>query len=138
MQDPMMIAVAKDLLGMSDEDIARVTPEQEQGYKNAMENMAKYRLVAEVVRSKYCTAGIQVGQKVVFSGVTVDTQESDCPLCAGMLAPLYRGIAVYLDRCSAGTRDIAGPLEGVTCSDPGMDAGGLGNVLLKMRIEPVQ
>jgi uncharacterized repeat protein (TIGR04076 family) len=136
MKDPMLLALAKDMFGMSDEDIARVTPEQEQTYKNVMENMSKYRLVAEVVKSKYCTAGLQVGQKIVFSGVQVDAQASDCPLCSGALAPLHRGIAIFLDRCGS-NRDITAPVEGITCLDPGLDAGGFGNVLMKLRIEPV-
>jgi hypothetical protein len=42
MRDPVLTAFAKDMLGMSDEDIAKVSPEQEQEYKNALENMAKY------------------------------------------------------------------------------------------------
>jgi uncharacterized repeat protein (TIGR04076 family) len=136
MRDPVLTAFAKDMLGMSDEDIAKVSPEQEQEYKNALENMAKYRIVAEVVKSKYCAAGLQVGQKIVFSGVQIDKEASDCPLCVGAIAPLARTLAVYLDRCYQ-NRELTAPTEGVACVDPGMDVGGLGTVLLDVRIEPV-
>lgn len=135
MRDPVLTAFAKDVLGMSDQDIAKVTPEQEQEYKNTMANMANYRLVAEVVKSKYCAAGIQVGQKLVFSGVQIDAHASDCPLCVGAIAPLARSLSVYLDRC-AHNAHITDPLGGAACIDPGLDAGGLGHVLMEVRIEP--
>jgi len=136
MQDPMIEAIARDMLGMSEEDIARITPEQEQEFKNVIENITKYRLVAEVVKSKYCSAGLQVGQKIVFNGSQIDKEATDCPLCVGAIAPLDRSLLVYLDRCQQ-NRDITAPMGGVTCSDPGMDVGGVGNVLMSVRIEPI-
>ena len=135
MKDPVMRAVAKNVLGMSDEDIAKVTPEQEQEYKNSIENMGKYRMVAEVVKSRYCAAGLQVGQKMVIDGAAIDAEATDCPLCVGAIAPLERANAVYLDRCAQGS-DVAAPLGGVACIDPGFEAGGLGSVLFHVRIEP--
>ncbi|MBI5118223.1 hypothetical protein HZA56_17235 [Candidatus Poribacteria bacterium] len=135
MKDPMLTALAKDMLQMSDEDIASVSPEREQAFKNAIENMAKYRLVAEVVKSKYCTVGMKIGQKIVIVGSQIDKEATDCPLCPGAIAPLARCVSVYLDRCSH-NRDLTSPIEGITCTDPGMDVGGLGNVLMSVRIEP--
>jgi uncharacterized repeat protein (TIGR04076 family) len=131
----MLMAFAKDMLDMSDEDIAKVSPEQEQEYKNTLQNMNAYRLVAEVVKSKYCAAGLRVGQKLVFNGVQIDTEASDCPLCVGAIAPLERSLAVFLDRC-ARNRDITAPVGGIACIDPGLEAGGLGTVLFEVRIEP--
>ncbi len=136
MRDPVIMAFAKDMLGMTDEDIEKVTPEKEQEYKNAMENLAKYRIVAEVVKAKYCTAMLQVGQKLVFDGVQIDKEASDCPLCVGAIAPLHPTLSVYLDRCMK-NRDVAGSVSGVACTDPGMEVGGLGTVLFDVRIEPV-
>ena len=136
MKDPVIVAFAKDMLGMSDEDIEKVTPEQEQEYKNTLENMGKYRIVAEVAKSKYCAAGLQVGQKIVFSGVQVDAAASDCPLCVGAIAPLARTLSVFLDRCGQ-NRDMTTPVGGFACIDPGLEVGGLGTVLFDVRIEPV-
>lgn len=136
MRDPMVMAFAKDMLGMTDEDIATITPEKEQEYKNAMENMAKYRIVAEVVKSKYCTALLEVGQKLVLNGVQIDADASDCPLCVGAIAPLHGTIGVYLDRCMK-NRDVDAPVGGMACTDPGMEVGGLGQVLFAVRIEAV-
>ena len=131
-----MTAIAKNVLGMSDEDIEKVTPEQEQEYKNSIENMAKYRLVAEVVKSKYCAAGLQVGQKMVVTGASIDPEATDCPLCVGAIAPLERANAVYMDRCEQ-VRDMTAPLAGFSCIDPGLDAGGLGSVAFEVRVEPI-
>ncbi len=136
MRDPMVMAFAKDMLGMTDEDIAKVTPEKEQEYKNAIENMTKYRIVAEVVKSKYCTALLEVGQKLVLNGVQIDADASDCPLCVGAIAPLHGTIGVYLDRCMK-NRDVDSPTGGFACTDPGMEVGGLGQVLFAVRIEAV-
>ena len=136
MKDPMITAFAKDMLGMTEEDIAKFTPEKEQDYKNAMENMAKYRLVAEVVKSKYCTAFLQVGQKLVLNGVTIDPDATDCPLCVGAIAPMHAMMSVYLDRCMKNT-GVDAPMSGYACTDPGMEVGGLGQVLFDVRIEAV-
>ena len=134
--DPMVEAFARDMLSMTEEDMAKITPEKEQEYKNAMENMANYRIVAEVVSSKYCTAMLEVGQKFVLNGVQIDQDASDCPLCVGAISPLHALVSVYLDRCFKG-RDIAGPVSGFACTDPGIEVGGLGSVLFEARIEPV-
>ena len=122
MQDERMKALAKDFLGMSEPDMAKVTPEQELQYRNTMENMAKFRLVAEVKKARYCAAGLQVGQKLVFDGVQIDKNASDCPLCVGAISPLDRALTVYLDRC-AHNRDVAALIEAVYCIDPGFEAG---------------
>ena len=123
MEDPALVAFAKNMLGMSDADIEKVTPAQQQEYKNTLENMGKYRIVAKVVESRYCAAGLKVGQKIALSGVQIDKEASDCPLCVGAITPLERSFAVYMDRC-AQNRDMTAPLGGVACTDPGLEAGG--------------
>lgn len=136
MRDPMLITFAKDMLGMTDEDIAKIPADRDREYLNAIQNMAKYRLVAEVVKSKYCAAGVQVGQKIVLHGVQIDRDASDCPLCVGALGPLARSLGIYLDRCYH-DRDLEAPLSGFACIDPGLDVGGLGHVLFSLKIERV-
>ena len=134
MKNPIIMAFAREMLQMTDEDMAKVTPQQEEEFQNALENMGKYRLVAEVDKSKYCTAGLKTGQKIIVTGSLIDKEASDCPLCPGMIAPLSASVQVYIDRCSR-NRDLAAPMSAITCIDPGLDAGGLGNVTMKVRIE---
>jgi hypothetical protein len=135
--DPMLKTYAKDVFGMPDEDLVKLTADEERAYKNVGENMGKYRLVAEVTKAKYCYAGLQVGQKIVLDGLTIDTEASDCPLCMGAVGPLLSNVLVYYDRCLHN-----GPLQAklppVACIDSGLDAGelSLGEVLLDVRVEP--
>ena len=125
--------------GVSDEDLAKVGPELVRGLTKSAENMVNYRLVFEVVKSKNCLYGVQKGQKIVISGSAIDTTASDCPLCMGLVAPLLPSTIVFYDRCING--NLSDPMpEGVHCIDPGVDcpeAGGLGQVVVTARIEPV-
>jgi hypothetical protein len=134
MKDPMLIAYAKNVLEMSDEDMAKISPEQEQEFKIGFENMMKYQLVAEVASAKYCAAGLKVGQKIVISGSRIDTNASDCPLCPGMLGALAGKSQVFFDRC-VNNGDMTAPMGAVACVDPGLDAGGLGCASMKVRVE---
>ena len=126
------------VMGVSDEDIAKITPEMENRLKKVAENTAKYRLVFEVVKSKNCLAGVQVGQKIVTDAAMIDTAASDCPLCMGIVGVLLPLNLVFYDRCING--DLTAPMpEGVRCSDPGLECpevNGLGTVIMNARIEP--
>ena len=125
--------------GVSDEDLAKVGPHTIRALTKSAENMATHRLVFEVVKSKNCLYGVQKGQKIVISGSAIDTDASDCPLCMGLVAPLLPSTIVFYDRCING--NLTDPMpEGVRCIDPGVDcpeAGGLGEVTVIPRIEPV-
>jgi hypothetical protein len=125
--------------GVSDEDLEKVGPHLVRALTKSAENMATHRLVFEVVKSSNCLYGVQKGQKIVISGSAIDTDASDCPLCIGLVAPLLPSSIVFYDRCING--NLSDPMpEGVHCIDPGIDcpeAGGLGQVVVTARIEPV-
>ena len=125
--------------GVSEEDLAKVGPELVRAMTKSADNMATHRLVFEVVKSKNCLYGIQKGQKIVITGSAIDTNASDCPMCMGLVAPILPSTIVFYDRCING--NLGDPMpEGVRCIDPGLDcpeAGGLGEVLVIPRIEPV-
>ena len=125
--------------GVSDEDLAKVGPHLIRALTKSAVNMATHRLVFEVVKSKNCLFGAQEGQKIVVHGGGIDTNASDCPLCMGLVAPLLPSTIVFYDRCINGNLDDPMP-EGVRCIDPGLDCpetGGLGEVVVAARIEPV-
>ena len=136
MKDPMLVAYAKDVLEMSDEDMAKITPKQEEEFKIGFANMMKYQLVAEVTSAKYCAAGLKVGQKIVISGSRIDTDASDCPLCPGMMAALAGKSQAFFDRCVT-NGDMTAPMGAIACADPGLDAGGLGSASMRIRVEPI-
>jgi hypothetical protein len=139
MQDPEFAAALKALGGVSDEDLAKIGPEHEAALKAGTENAMKYKLVFEVVKSKNCLYGVKKGQKIVINGSAINTVESDCPLCMGLVGPLLPLTIVYYDRCMTG--NVKDPMpEGVRCIDPGLDCPelhGLGSVYMTAKIEPV-
>lgn len=102
----------------------------------------KYKMIAEVVKSKYCNAGLKVGQKLVFSVLPgrLLPDESDCPLCVKALAPVAASMKMAWERLVRG--DELDPnicmFPYVQCEDPGIERGGLGNVLFNIRLEKAE
>ncbi|MBW1699917.1 MAG: hypothetical protein JRH06_13725 [Deltaproteobacteria bacterium] len=137
-QDEMLKGFLVGQLGMSDEDLAKITPEIEEELRNIGSKAGRYRVVAEVVSSKYCSAGLKPGHKYVIApGQQINLGESTAPLCLGALAPLGQRMGVYLDRM-AHNGDMTASMQGFRCTDPGLGKGGLGTVEFKVYIEEVQ
>jgi len=134
-KDEGLKTMASQMFGMTEADMSKVTPEMEQELLNAMASIAGYRLVAEVVSSKYCFAGLQPGQKFVVDNATqINTQESTAPMCLGAIAPLIERAHVLMDRIYH-NGDATAHITGFRCTDPGLDLGGLGTVEFKVRVE---
>jgi uncharacterized repeat protein (TIGR04076 family) len=137
-QDEMLKGFLGGHLGMSDEDMGKITPEQEEELKNVGSKAGKYRVVAEVVNSEYCSAGLKPGQKYVIDPAQqVNMGESTAPLCLGALAPLGQRMEVYLDRMGH-HENMTATLRGFRCTDPGFGKGGLGTVEFNVSIEEVK
>jgi len=100
-------------------------------------DMMKYRIVAECVESKFCTAGIKVGQKFIFSTVPnmFLPDESDAPPCIKALAPLGEHMHGIWERMF----EELDPNEGMTyyvgCLDPGPEYAGMGHVVFRLYVE---
>ena len=137
-QDEMLKGFLGGHLGMSDEDMEKITPEQEEELRNVGSKAGKYRVVAEVFNSEYCSAGLKPGQKYVIDPAQqVNMGESTAPLCLGALAPLGQRMEVYLDRMGH-HENMTASLRGFRCTDPGFGKGGLGTVEFKVSIEEVK
>ena len=137
-QDEMLKGFLGGHLGMSEENMEKITLEQEEELKNVGSKAGKYRVVAEVVNSEYCSAGLKVGQKYVIDPAQmVNMGESTAPLCLGALAPLGQRMEVYLDRMGH-HENMTATLRGFRCTDPGFGKGGLGTVEFKVSIEEVK
>ncbi len=95
----------------------------------------KYKIVAEVVSSKYCTAGCKKGQKYVFQALpaVLSQKDSDCPVCARALAPLGVAIGEVWEEIGQGKINVPHTVE---CLDPGVEKGGLGHVVFKLFAQP--
>jgi len=140
MQDEMLKGFLVGHLGMSDEDLEKISPEQEEELKHVGAKGGRYRVVAEVVNSKYCSAGLKPGQKYVIEPAQqINLGESTAPLCLGALAPLGYRMEVYLDRMGhSGEGDMTSSLRNFRCTDPGIGSNGLGTVEFKVSIEEVK
>jgi len=137
-QDEMLKGFLVGHLGMTDEDLEKITPEQEEELKTVGSKAGRYRVVAEVVDSKYCSAGLKPGQKYVIEpALQINLGESTAPLCLGALAPLGYRMEVYLDRMGH-NGDMTASLRGFRCTDPGLGLSGLGTVDFKVSIEEIK
>lgn len=135
-KDENLKMMAVQMFGMSETDLDKITPEMETELLNAIPNIGNYRLVAEVVSSKYCFAGLQPGQKLVVDNATqINTQESTAPMCLGAIAPLIDRAHLLMDRVNQNGKPATLHIPGFRCTDPGLELGGLGSVEFKVRVE---
>jgi uncharacterized repeat protein (TIGR04076 family) len=135
--DMRMKQIAVGLLKMSEEDMAKITPEQEEEFLNAVNMMGKYRMEAEVVSAKYCFAGLKEGQKyVIDQGHAINTDESTAPICVAALPALAQRTYTMMDRIYNGNK-LDAPIPGFRCSDPGLGLHGLGTVEFKVTITEI-
>jgi uncharacterized repeat protein (TIGR04076 family) len=123
-------------LGVSEEDLNKISPDQEEELKNVGMNGPKYKVIAEVLEVKYCSAGLEPGQKYVIGPAQqVNLEETTAPLCLGALAPLGQKLEVFLDRMGRSGKMVTSDLRGYRCTDPGVGLNGLGTVSFKISIE---
>ena len=129
-------ALLKQAVGVTDEDLAKVGRNIEKIFSN-VPRVLQYKTVAEVTSSKYCFAGIKVGDKIVFNPF-LNPQETTCPLCPRALLPVLVSLHSFWERGIEGVdlNDSAfGAIAG--CLDPGLEYGGLGHVTFKLYAEKV-
>jgi len=99
----------------------------------------KYRVVAEVIKSEGCGAGHRVGDKFIFSGEgCLITEQSPAKICMSALQPLMGRIdTLVLDSLLDG-RDPKGLVwDAVHCVDVGVEYGGWGQIIMKVRVERI-
>ena len=129
----IMKQAMKQAVGITDEDFEKhISNPKNVALGAATPELMKYKIVAEVTASKYCSAGVKVGQKYVFQALPAMLlpEESDCPLCAKAIAPIGDMLQGVWDKIIEGTDVAEG--ETVGCLDPGVDNGGLGHVVFKV------
>ena len=98
-------------------------------------DLVRKKIVAEVVQAKHCVYH-KVGDKFVFrvagGMVGEETCESPCLYALGPLATL--GYIVF-DRVAAGLDTSELMIDGIKCMDTGIECGGVGEILMKVRVE---
>jgi len=138
----------KQFVGITDEDLAKLYPPVESNLKKIFSNVPRamqYKLVAEVTHSKYCFAGIKVGDKIVFNPF-LDPKETTCPLCPRALLPVLVAVQQSWERTmelvDRGIDDVNALNDSAWaglagCLDPGLEYGGLGHVSFRLYAEKV-
>lgn len=100
-------------------------------------DILKYRIVAEVIDAKYCAAGLQKGQLFVIEGGALVPEKCTAPFCMRALGPLTGFVNTILEKIVAGEDPNERVFRTAECLDPGLDAGGLGKVRFDVRVEPI-
>ena len=140
----MLTGEAADLFkfstGLDDEAMAKLHPGLEKLYRNIPRTIA-YQLVAEVVKSQACFAGIEVGNRLVFDPF-LNPQKSTGTMCPKALLPVLLEVNALweanMEWAESGKEE---PLEivwrNVRCLDPGLENGGVGGVVYTIRSEKI-
>jgi uncharacterized repeat protein (TIGR04076 family) len=125
----------QDTFGVTNEEFAEhVSYPHNRKIIEKRAELSQYRIIAEVIKAKYCSAGMKIGNKLVLQALpaVLIPEESDCPLCLRALGPLANLVSGFWDRLI----DDRDPNEGMwyisECLDPGLDKGGLGHVVFKV------
>lgn len=129
--------IVKQATGITDEDLERLSPGMRKLLTNLPEKM-KWRIIAEVTESKYCFAGLKVGDRLVFNFPLLNTQESTAAPCIEAIGPLVGLIRTMVDRVAEGVDPNASIFAGqAECMDVGLEHGGLGKVRFRVYGEKV-
>jgi uncharacterized repeat protein (TIGR04076 family) len=131
--------IVKQVVGISDEDWKTFKENSPGVYKffTRIEDVVKARIIAEVVESKYCAAGLKKGQVFVIEGGALVPEKSTAPFCMRAIGPLTGFVNTILEMIVAGEDPNDRVFRVAECMDPGLEAGGLGKVKFDVRVEPV-
>ncbi|MBI4775773.1 MAG: hypothetical protein HY788_16640 [Deltaproteobacteria bacterium] len=139
MKEDSVKQILKQVVNITDEDWETFKVGSPGVYKfwTRIGDVANKQIVAEVVESKYCAAGLKVGQQIVIRGGALVPDKSTAPLCMRALGPLTGFVNTILEMVVAGEDPNDRVFMTAECLDPGLEAGGLGKVKFKVRVEPV-
>ncbi len=105
----------------------------------ALAESQKYRLVAEVIKSHNCGVGHKEGDKLIFTGDgCFAAKEPPGPVCLAALGPLIPMVNTEIINNIMGGNDPRDVVwDAVHCNDVGIENGGWGEVLMKIRVEKI-
>jgi uncharacterized repeat protein (TIGR04076 family) len=132
-----MLNMFQEMLGYSDEEFAtwKAVP-RNQRLAESLPEIAKYRMVVEVIKSHGCVMGHKPGDKFYFAGNgALLCSEGPSHICAGALAPLMNYAWRIVDKVGAGLDPMKFTFNRVGCIDVGLENGGWGEILMEVRVE---
>lgn len=140
----MLTDEARELLkgatGVTDDQLANIRGGEAKLWNNMMKT-AGMQTIAEVVKSERCFAQVKVGDKLVFDPF-LNPEKSSGVMCPKALLPVMSQIGAIwemsLEWAVSGKEEFPEIVwSNVRCLDPGIENGGLGEVVYSFRIEPI-
>jgi uncharacterized repeat protein (TIGR04076 family) len=131
----------QDSVGISNEDFDTFMSFPNAGkILENQEEHKKYHLVAEVIESKYCSAGLKPGQKYIISMVpaVILTEESDCPFCIRAISPIGNLIVGFWKAIPNEIKGGQSFEQIIDCLDLGIAKGGLGHVRFRVYAQKIK
>jgi len=132
--------LVKEATGLTDEQVAKLHPGQEKLFRSVPKTM-EYQTVAEVVKSERCFAQVAVGDKLVFDPF-LNPEKSTGMMCPKALLPILAQIGAIWEMvpewAESGKEELPEIVfRNVRCLDPGLEDGGVGGVVYRIRLEKV-
>ncbi len=139
MQEDKVKDILKQVVAITDEDWETFKSGSQGVHKffTRIQEIGKFRIVAEVIESRYCAAGLKKGQKFVIEGGALVPEKSTAPFCMRALGPLTGFVNSILEMIVAGNDPNDRVFQVAECLDPGLEAGGLGKVKFQVRVETI-
>jgi uncharacterized repeat protein (TIGR04076 family) len=136
--DDALREMLKAVTGISDEELEQLRPDVVRSLEN-VGALLNYRIVAEVVESENCTARYKVGQKMVFNGTFLNTQESTAEnFCMDAIPPIHIAMRAMISAILNDDDPNKYFFNYVQCLDTGAMHGGFGRVLFKVYAEEIE
>jgi len=127
-------------LGYSDEELAILRSRPK--YVKMVEGTSQFvksKIIAEVINSRGCICQFKVGDKIVMDG-NGHLIRDECParMCIWALAPLAGPVNAIFERFveQLDPNDLV--FDVVSCQDVGVECGGWGRILMKIRVESAE
>jgi len=134
--DSERVEKVKKIWGWTDEEFNLLNPKN----RKLIEKGSRFRmlrLVAEVIESKNCIAGLKKGHRYVMQATGfLLPEESTCPkICLWALAAFVPFSFMLYDRIGEGIDTSEFWIDRIRCLDVGVDRGGYGESLFRLYCE---
>ncbi len=129
----------QEITSYSDEDLARFKANPTFMQMMKTPTFRTHRIVIEVIQSHGCVCGHKVGQRLVLTGNGA-LISAECPpiMCVGFVSQFNVTVAALFERFAAGLDPNGLCADTIGCIDVGLDCGGWGRVVARVRVEGPQ
>ena len=123
-------------LGYNDEELALFRSNPKNLKMVQTPEFMTHKIVAEVIKSHGCHSQLKVGDRIVMNG-NGQLIRDECPekICIWALAPLGGIVGVVFERFVERLDPNDMLFNIVSCQDIGIECGGWGQILMKIRVE---